>query len=192
MSAPARAWDKRGLGQPLQGGVVVHVAILDVAAVAVAGVLAITDVGDDQEHVGNFPSDGAEGALHDAVLVVGAGGHVVLGFGQSEENDAADAERLDFDALLDHLVDGHLVVTGHGADFAADALAGADEKREDELAGVEVRLADEAAKPLGGPKATEAVSRKRHHPDCNPWYRSPFSGTGGLDKGLHVGKINLI
>ena len=121
-----------GLGQPLEGGVVIHVAVLDVAAVAVAGVFAIADVGDDQQALG-LPADGADGALHDAVVVVGAGGHLVLEFRQAEQDHAADSQRLDFGALLDQLVDRHLVIAGHGADLAADALARADEQRQDEL-----------------------------------------------------------
>ncbi len=100
---------KRGLGQPLQGGIVIHVAILDVAAVAVAGVLAIAHVGDHQQ-LGRLAADGADGALDDAIVVVGARGHFVLGFRQAEENHAADAERLHFGALLHQLVHGQLVV----------------------------------------------------------------------------------
>ena len=77
--------------------------------------------------------DGADGALHDAVVGIGAGGHFVLGLGQAEQDDAADAKRVHLGAFLDDFVDGKLEIAGHGADFAADALAGAGKQGQDEL-----------------------------------------------------------
>jgi hypothetical protein len=44
--------------------------------------------------------ESADGALHDSVLVIRAGSHVVLGFRQPEEHDAADAQRLHLGARL--------------------------------------------------------------------------------------------
>jgi hypothetical protein len=44
--------------------------------------------------------ESADGALHDSVLVIRAGSHVVLGFRQPEEHDAADAERMHLGARL--------------------------------------------------------------------------------------------
>ena len=105
MSAPARAWETRRLRQPFQRGVVIHVVVLDEAAVAVAGVFAVADVGHDQQ-VGGFAADGADGALHDAIVVIGAGRHFVLRFRQAEQDHAADAERMHFGALLHQFVDG--------------------------------------------------------------------------------------
>ena len=52
IGAGARVRKRRGR-QPLQRLVVIHVAVHDLAAVAVAGVFAITNVGDDQQ-IGHF------------------------------------------------------------------------------------------------------------------------------------------
>ena len=70
-----------------------------------------------------------------------------------------------FGAFLHQFVDRHLVVAGHGADFAAYALARADEQRQDELRRVEVRFAHQAAQGFGGAQAAEPVGRKRHYPE---------------------------
>ena len=157
---------KRGLGQPLERGVVIHVVVFDETAVAVAGVFAIADVGDDQQ-LGGFAAHGADGVLHDAVVGVGAGGHFVLGFRQAEQDHAADAERLHFGALLHQFVNGQLIVAGHGADFAAHAFARADEQGQDELRRMEPGFAHQRTDALRRPQAAETVDGKRHHPDCN-------------------------
>src|SRR5437763_3832701 len=52
---------------------------------------------------------------------------------QAEQDDAADAERLDFGALAHQRINGHLIVAGHGADLAANAFAWADEERNNKL-----------------------------------------------------------
>jgi len=116
----------RGLGQPIEGNVVIDLAILDVPAMAVAGVFAVADVGNHQQPR-RLAADSADGALHDSLVVIRPGGRFVLGFGQAEEDDAADAERMDLGAFLHQFVDRKLVVAGHGADFAANALARARE-----------------------------------------------------------------
>ena len=77
---------------------------------------------------GRLFAERADGALHDAVVVVGAGGHLVLGLRQAEQNHAADSQRFHFGAFLHQLVDRHLVVARHGADLAPHALARADEQ----------------------------------------------------------------
>jgi len=47
------------------------------------------------------------------------------------------------------LVDGEVEDAGHGGDFAAYALAGADEEGVDEVAGLKGGFTDEGAKGLG-------------------------------------------
>ena len=71
---------------------------------AVAGVFAVTDVGDDNDPLA-FGLDGADRALDDAVGGVGSGGDFVFVFGDAEEDDGADAERLGFLTFLDGEVD---------------------------------------------------------------------------------------
>ncbi len=124
-------------------------AIDDLAAVAVARVFAVADVGNG-EQFRMLPLDGAERFLNDAVLSVSARSDLVFGLGQTEENDAADAERMDFAALANDLVDRHLKVAGHGADLAADAVAGTHEERKDELRGRKPGLAHQVSQGLGG------------------------------------------
>ena len=81
----------RGLGQPLQRSIVIHFAIDDLAAMAVAGVLAVANVGDHQQ-VGQLAFDGADGLLHDAIIGVRARGLFVLCLRHAEQDDAADPE----------------------------------------------------------------------------------------------------
>ncbi len=76
-------------------------------------------------------------------VVIGAGGQLVLGFRQAEEDDAPHAERLDLGAFLDQLVDGKLVVARHGADFAANAFARANKQGKDELPRMEMCFPDQ-------------------------------------------------
>ena len=138
MSAPARACETRRGRQPFERCVVIHIAIHvaldDLAAVPVAGVLAIADVGHHQQ-LRHLLFDGADGALHNAVVGVGARGGLVLRLREAEQNDAADAERLHLRALAYCFVDRHLAIARHGADLAAHALARADKQRQDELRG---------------------------------------------------------
>ncbi len=71
MSAPARACETRGIGQPFERRVVVDIAVHDLAAMPVAGVLAVAHVGDDQKF-GQRPLQRPHGPLHDSVLGVSA------------------------------------------------------------------------------------------------------------------------
>ena len=99
------------------------------AAVAVAGVLAQADVGDeDQLFRGARLLERAQRLLHDAVFVPGAGGLFVFAFRQAEEQQAADAQLRGFFGLAHRLIHGEIEDAGHGADGVAHALAGADER----------------------------------------------------------------
>jgi hypothetical protein len=68
-------------------------------------------------------------------------------------------------AFLDQFVDGKLEITGHGADRLANALAGNDEEREDELGGFEVIFANQAAHGLGNAKPPFAMYGEGHRLD---------------------------
>ena len=98
VGAGAGVRNRRG-GQPFERLVVIHVAVDDLAAMPVAGVFAIANVGDDQQ-TGDLAADGADGALHDAIVGVGARSHFVLAFRQAEQDHAADAERVHLGAFL--------------------------------------------------------------------------------------------
>ena len=73
------------------GAVVVDLVTVQDAAVAVGGVGAEADVGDDGE-VGSGVLDSADGLLHGAVGSAGIGAGVVFVARAAEENDARDAQ----------------------------------------------------------------------------------------------------
>ena len=64
-----------------------------------ARIFAIADVGDYQQ-IRQFPLDGADRPLHDAVVVIGAGRFFILRFRHAKQDDATDPEVADFAALL--------------------------------------------------------------------------------------------
>ncbi len=118
----------RDLGQQLDRDVVVDLAVADEAAVAVRGVLAETNVGDHgQVRVGLLQRPHRH--LHDSLVVVGAGARLVLGGGDAEEKDGADAGGGDLRRLGDQLGDREALDAGHRVDLLADVLAGDDEER---------------------------------------------------------------
>ena len=157
-----------GAREQLERGIVVDVeaavvGLDDHAAVAVAGVLAEADVGDeDKLFCGCTLLEGAKALLHDSVVVPGAGGLLVFAVGQAEEQQSADAEARGFFGFADGLVDGEIEDAGHGTDRVAHALAGADEERIDQVAGVERGFANQRAKRLSAAQAAHAHFRKRH------------------------------
>ena len=117
-------------GEQRQGRVVLHLAVLDDAAVAVRGVLAQAHVGDDQQLLAGG-ADRADRLLHDAVVGVALGAHRVLGRGQAEEDHPADPQLLDLLGLARHLVDREVEAAGQRRDLAAQPLAGGHEERVD-------------------------------------------------------------
>ena len=85
------------LGEQVQGGIVLHLAgRVDQAAMAVAGVFAQADVGDDEQfRIGLL--EAGHGLLHDAVGGVGPAADRVFFLRQPEKHDRAQS-----------LVHGHL------------------------------------------------------------------------------------
>ncbi len=163
MSAPALACETAAVGQPFQGLVVIHLAVDDFAAMAVAGVFAIAHVGHDQQP-GNRGADRADGALHDPIVGVCPRSNFVLGFRQAEKYHAAYAERVNFGAFLNNFVDRHLIIAGHGADFAAKTLARAGKEGQNEFRRVEAGFAHQAAHRFAGAQPAHAVYGERHFP----------------------------
>src|SRR5437899_12846949 len=101
---------------------------------SVAGVFAITDVG-DQQQARALPPEGAQRALYYSTVVISARRHLVFALREPEQDDAADPERLHQLALAHQRVDGHLVLVRHGTDRTPHTLTGTDEQRKNELAG---------------------------------------------------------
>ena len=130
---------------------------------AVRGVLAEADVGDEHERFrGGGLLERAQAALHDAVVDPGAGAVLVFFGGKAEEQEAADAECGAGLGFLHGFVDGEVEDAGHGGDFAANAFALAEEERVDEGAGVQVRLAHERTHGRCGAQPPQPCRGKVH------------------------------
>ena len=83
-----------GAGEQFQRRVVQDALALHDAAVAVRHIFAQADVGED-EQVRVVALEGADGALHDAVVGIRAGRLFVFAFRQAEQQHGGDAERGD-------------------------------------------------------------------------------------------------
>ena len=139
--------DHRLLGQQLERGVVVDVRaagrVAGHAALPVVGVLAETDVGDDQE-IARGPLGDADGLGNDALGAQGVAAELVLVFGDAEEDDAAEAQ---FDRLADFLgeqVGRKLENARHRGDLAPHVLARPNEQRQDQFGRREPGAADQS------------------------------------------------
>ena len=124
-------------GEVVEGGVVVDLTGgVEGAAVAVVGVGADADVADDGE-VGEIFFDSGDGLLNGAVGVVGgvAVGIFFVGFGEAEEEDAAESGLNEGVEVVEELVDGEAGLAGHGVDGLPLVCAGDDEGGPDEFFG---------------------------------------------------------
>ena len=136
---------------------------VDDAAVAVRGVLAEADVGDEDEGVeGAGGLEGAQTLLDDAVGRVGAGGLLVLFCGQTKEEQAAEAERGAGFSLLDGFIYRQIEDAGHGADLFAYAFSGAEKEWINERAGMQMRLADKGAQSRSTTQTAQTRGWKVH------------------------------
>ena len=85
-----------------------------------------------------------------------------LDLGQAEEQQAAEAEAGGFFGFADGFVDGEVEDAGHGADFAADAFAGADKEGVDQVAGLKDGFAHQGAHGVAAAKAAHPHLRETH------------------------------
>ena len=150
---------ERRIGDMRDGHVVENLVALDDAAVAVRGVFAEADVGDDDQ-MRHLALDRADGALHRRVGVGGFRAGRILAVGQAEEQHAEDAICLRRRRFLDGFVDRQVEDARHGADLAPYATAFADEERQDEAVGRQPRLAHEAADRLAAAQAPRPSSER--------------------------------
>jgi hypothetical protein len=152
-----------GLGKQVKSGVVLDFEAVagfeDDAAVAVAGVLAEADVGDEDQlfDAASVCLSARRPCWTMPFVVIGAGATLVLGLRQAEEEQAAEAQARGFFGLFDGLVDGEVEDARHGADGAADALAGAEKEGVDQVAGGDSGLADQGAQGLGAAEAAHSA-----------------------------------
>ena len=156
-----------GAGEQFERGIVVDfesiAALDDDAAVTVAGVLAEADVSDkDKFFGGRGLAKSAQALLDDAAVTPGAGALLVLGFRQAEQQQAADAEARGFFSFFDRFVDGEVEDAGHGTDCLANAFAGTDKERVDEVAGLENGFAHQGAHLIIPTEPAHAHLRETH------------------------------
>src|SRR5437763_10383026 len=130
------------------------------------GVLAQADVA-DHEQVGRGPLHGPYRLLHDPLLVVGLRAGRVLGFGQAEQDDPAQAEALGALRLAHELVHRGLVHAREGRHLPAHALAVAHEQRPHELCGSDVGLLHQPAERCRAAQPAHAADGKATHRPSN-------------------------
>jgi len=116
----------RDLAEQVHRRVVLDLAVLNHTAMPVIGVLAQTDV-TDQEEIGDGPLHGACRLLDDPLLVVCLRAGRVLGLGQAEQDDPAEPEAARPLGVLHELVHGGLVHARERRHFPAHSLAVAHE-----------------------------------------------------------------
>ena len=151
----------RGLGEQLDGDVVVDLAVAHEAAVAVRGVLAQADVGDHGQ-LGVGLLERPYRKLDDALLVVGAGAGLVLGGGYAEQQHGPDSGREDLLAFGDQLGDRQPLHAWHRGNLLAHAFAGNHEQRLDQVRRRYVGLADQVAERLRAAQPPHPRGGKAH------------------------------
>src|SRR5207245_10123916 len=132
------------------------------AAVAVVGILAEADVG-DEEQARRRLADGAERARDDALGVGGAAAARVLPLRHAEEDDGRHAQVPEPAALLGRALDRALRDAWHRRDRLLDPAPGHDEERLHELGRVDARLAHQAAERLAAAEPAGAVGADAAH-----------------------------
>ena len=175
MSAPGLGLGQRDAPVQLDGRVVLDLAIgPEHPAMTVVGVLVEAEVGHQDELVADGVAQGPEGALDDAVGVVGLGPRGILRRRHAEEDQAGDAERHQTLGLDDERVDGVLGLTGHGRDRCRLVDPLAHEERGNQVVHAQTCLGDQPAERR---RATEP-------PQSAVWERQPDSWHTSLMNGI--------
>src|SRR5208283_872427 len=113
-------------------GVVLDLAVFDHTAVSVACILAEADVRDHGK-IGRLVLDGFDRVLDDSLIRVRFAPDFVLVLREPEEYNRRNSEILHFLAVPHDIVDGLLVLSGHGIDLFFHASAVRYEKRIDKI-----------------------------------------------------------
>src|SRR5262249_36629796 len=135
---------QRLLSENFQRGIVGDFIVFDDAAMAMVGVFAEANIGDDQQAQFRL-ANGFDGALHNAVFSQRTCTSRVFRFRESEKDHPGDAEVLDFAAIFGNAVGRLLEYAGHGTDLLSDAAAWADKHWIDKACGGEARFANQSA-----------------------------------------------
>src|SRR5450755_1091752 len=135
------------VAQQLQCFVVLHIAVLDDAAMPVAGVFTQANVGDDQR-IRCLGLQTPDRLLDDALLGVCLRAYLVLLVGDAKEQYGWNAQARDALRFTPQVLQRPLHNPWHGGNLAWLVDAFRNEERVDELLDVQVRLADHAAQPI--------------------------------------------
>ena len=146
--------------EQLERLVVRDLAVADHAAVAVRGVLAEADVGDEDE-LRVLGAHRPQRPLDDPVLVPGARALVVLLLGHAEEEQRLAAERGELARLGDEILDRE---AAHPGQLLVRNGRRPDEVRHHEVVEVEPRLAHEPAQGVGAAEAAKPRRGEGAHP----------------------------
>jgi hypothetical protein len=119
---------------------------------SVARILAETNVGDDEQTWDGF-LDPSDGSLDDPVVVIRFRADIILGRREPEQQDRRDAVSGDRASLFHEDIDRKVVDPRHSTDLIASPGSMTNEKRVDEVAGIDCRFSHEAPKGLAATKA---------------------------------------
>ena len=109
------------------------------AAVAMIGIFTEAEIGYDK-HIGMCFLDSPNRFSNDAVFAECVGADTVFGVGDTEENDCIDTQLLERKALINDLIDAHLVDTRHRRNLIFYGYATAGKKRIDKIIDTEMGL----------------------------------------------------
>ena len=160
MSAPAAACDTAARTSCSTVASLAISSSIDEAAVAVDGVLAQADVGDDQ-HVRHFALDGADRRLHRPLGIVGRrADRRPSARGRPNSSTARHAVGPRGARFAHRFVDREVVHARHRRHLAPHASALADEQRQHELVRRQARFADQRAQRRRA-QAAQPVRQRR-------------------------------
>ncbi len=147
--------------QHFQRGVVLHRSRFVDATVAVGGVLAEADVGDDHQ-IGSQVLDGPDGPLHRSRRAVRLAPLLVLGLGDAEDQDSRDPEIHHLANFVHQPVHRKAEDSRKRRDLFHLSHAGNDEDRIDQIVHGQGRLPDHAPQGFSAPQPAHAVRGKHH------------------------------
>src|SRR6185503_11095556 len=124
---------------------------------AVRGVFAETRVSHDDQFRRRL-ANRSDRALDDSVFRISAGGLFVFRFGQTEEDDAADAHVVSSRDFFSDLVNGEVRDTRHRGNLAPHACTRTHEEWQYEILGREASLTHQRANGVSSTKSTRTLN----------------------------------
>ncbi len=153
-----------GKGLPaekFESGIVIHLAVPDRSAMAVVGVLAHADIGDDRE-AGNMLFQLPDSFLHHSVTAEGLAARSILALRDAEENDRRNSRFMGLLCLCHDILSRQLIDSGHGGNLLAHTAAKGGEHGVDQVVCRQRRFPHHAAENLLTPDSAGPVGREMH------------------------------